>query len=64
MTTESCALPGKYVCLEPLEHRHADGLVAAAADDTSLYQWSPVPCGKVEVASERPHTQVTSGSAI
>jgi RimJ/RimL family protein N-acetyltransferase len=51
MTTESRALQGKYVCLEPLEHRHADGLVAAAADDTSLYQWSPVPCGKVEAAS-------------
>ena len=36
-------LTGKYVCLEPLNHRHVDGLVAASAGDASLYQWSPVP---------------------
>jgi N-acetyltransferase len=41
-------LPGRYIRLEPLEHHHLDGLVAAAAEDPSLYQWSPVPQGKVE----------------
>ncbi len=40
-------LPGRHVRLEPLDHRHVDGLVAASAADPSLYQWSPVPQGKV-----------------
>jgi RimJ/RimL family protein N-acetyltransferase len=51
MTTERFVLQGKHIRLEPLEHRHVDGLVAAAADDSSLYQWSPVPRGKVEATS-------------
>lgn len=46
MTTESVVLQGKHVRLEPLDHQHVDGLVAAAADDTELYRWSPVPRGK------------------
>ena len=41
-------MQGKYIQLEPLEHRHVDGLVAAAAGDRSLYQWSPVPQGQAE----------------
>jgi RimJ/RimL family protein N-acetyltransferase len=42
-------LRGKRVRLEPLEPAHADGLVAAAAaNDPSLYRWSPVPQGKAE----------------
>jgi RimJ/RimL family protein N-acetyltransferase len=44
-------LPDGQVRLEPLDHRHVDGLVAAAATDSSLYQWSPVPQGKVDVTS-------------
>jgi RimJ/RimL family protein N-acetyltransferase len=48
MGTEGLALTGTYIRLEPLEHRHIDGLVAAAALDPSLYQWSPVPQGKTE----------------
>jgi RimJ/RimL family protein N-acetyltransferase len=43
-------LQGMHVRLEPLEHRHIDGLVAAAGADPSLYQWSPVPQGPVETA--------------
>jgi RimJ/RimL family protein N-acetyltransferase len=43
-------LQGRHVCLEPLERRHVDGLVAAAAADPSLYRWSPVPQGAQEVA--------------
>jgi N-acetyltransferase len=44
-------LSGTHVRLEPLDHRHVDGLAAAAAVDRSLYQWSPIPQGKVEAAS-------------
>jgi len=40
---------GNQVILEPLDFRHAEGLVSAAAFDISLYQWSPVPQGKKEV---------------
>jgi RimJ/RimL family protein N-acetyltransferase len=46
MTTETPVLQGKHIRLEPLEHRHVEGLVAAAGDDAALYQWSPVPRGK------------------
>lgn len=48
MGTESLVLSGTYVRLEPLDHCHIDGLVAASAADPSLYQWSPVPQGRVE----------------
>ena len=41
-------LQGRHIRLEPLEHRHVDTLVTAAAVDPSLYEWSPVPQGKVE----------------
>jgi RimJ/RimL family protein N-acetyltransferase len=46
MHQESHVLEGKHVRLEPLDHRHVDGLVAAAGDDAELYQWSPVPRGR------------------
>jgi N-acetyltransferase len=46
MVIESLTLSGRHVRLEPLERGHVDGLVAAAAADPSLYQWSPVPQGK------------------
>ena len=48
MRTENAVLTGRHVRLEPLDLRHVDGLVTAAADDASLYQWSPVPQGAVE----------------
>jgi len=48
MGIEDPLLPGAHVRLEPLDYRHVEGLVAAAAADSSLYQWSPVPQGKVE----------------
>lgn len=41
-------LEGRYLRLEPLAHRHIDGLVAASAADPSLYQWSPIPQGETE----------------
>lgn len=43
MEKENLVLTGKHVRLEPLALRHVDGLVAASAEDPSLYQWSPVP---------------------
>ena len=49
MQTESLVLQGKHIRLEPLDRRHADSLVAASAADPSLYQWSAVPLGKIEV---------------
>ena len=48
MTRENSVLQGQQVRLEPLDRHHIDGLVAAAGDDASLYQWSPVPRGKAE----------------
>lgn len=51
MRMEFPVLQGKHVRLDPLEHRHVDGLVAAAAADPSLYRWSPVPQGKVEATA-------------
>ena len=46
METEAPALLSRHIRLEALDHRHVDGLVAAAGADQSLYQWSPVPQGK------------------
>ena len=40
---------GNHVHLEPLDFRHVQGLISAAAADISLYQWSPVPQGEEEV---------------
>jgi N-acetyltransferase len=48
MGIKGLVLSGRHVRLEPLEHRHIGGLVAASAADPSLYQWSSVPQGKVE----------------
>jgi len=42
-------LTGSHIRLEPLDHRHAEGLVAASAVDPSLYQWSLVPVGEAAV---------------
>jgi N-acetyltransferase len=45
---QNLTLQGKHIRLEPLDPSHVDGLVVAAANDSTLYQWSPVPQGKVE----------------
>ena len=49
VATENLVLSGRHIRLEPLGYHHVDGLVAAAAGDRSLYQWSLVPQGKDEV---------------
>jgi len=43
-------LAGKYVRLEPLAHVHIPGLVAAAREDPSLYRWTTIPQGVMEMA--------------
>jgi RimJ/RimL family protein N-acetyltransferase len=48
--TEPRILTGRHIRLEPLDVRHIDGLVAASAVDPTLYQWTPVPQGKVDAA--------------
>jgi N-acetyltransferase len=48
MSTDNPGLSGRHVRLEALDHRHIDGLVAATASESSLYQWSPVPQNKSE----------------
>jgi len=50
LTKESPILTGRHVRLEPLAHHHVEGLVAASAVDPPLYQWSPIPQGKLEAA--------------
>jgi RimJ/RimL family protein N-acetyltransferase len=59
-------LQGRHVHLEPLEYRHVDGLVAAAAVDASLYRWSPIPQGK-DAATSYVETALSwrdAGSAV
>jgi RimJ/RimL family protein N-acetyltransferase len=50
MTYEFPILTGTHVRLEPLSMSHLDGLVAAAAADPALYQWSAVPVGRDAVS--------------
>jgi RimJ/RimL family protein N-acetyltransferase len=46
---EPVVLTGEHVMLEPLAPRHVPGLVAAAAEDRSSYDWTPVPNGEPEI---------------
>jgi N-acetyltransferase len=62
MKAHDFMLTGTHTRLEPLDRRHADCLVAAAAADPSLYEWSPVPQGASEV-SEYIDTAVASREA-
>jgi N-acetyltransferase len=48
MSADRFTLKGKHARLEPLEPRHADALAQVAAEDPSLYRWSPVPQGREE----------------
>ncbi|MGO9804942.1 MAG: GNAT family N-acetyltransferase [Steroidobacteraceae bacterium] len=40
MNSDSVVLAGRHVRLEPLSRAHVPGLVAAAAEDPGLYQWT------------------------
>ena len=48
MGTEDLLLSGAHVRLEPLHPSHVEGLVAAASEDTFLYQWTLVPRNEIE----------------
>ena len=59
-------LSGRHVILDELSLAHVDGLVAAAAEDPSLYQWNGTPQGEPAmrarysiVASEWPRLRET-----
>ena len=43
MSNAPVILTGTHVCLEPLARAHVPGLVAAAAEDPALYQWTVLP---------------------
>lgn len=47
---ENFTLTGEQVSLVPLGPQHLHGLAAAAAQDPSLYRWSPVPQGESAMA--------------
>ena len=51
MDAEGLTLTGSYITLEVLGRGHVQSLIAAAAADPSLYQWSPVPQGKSGVSN-------------
>lgn len=46
VTAVRTVLTGAHVRLEPLTRAHVPGLVAAAAQDPSLYDWSSIPQGE------------------
>jgi len=45
VTSHRTVLTGAHVRLEPLERAHVAGLIAAAGQDPTLYEWSTVPQG-------------------
>ena len=54
---EPVVLTGAHVRLEPLAPRHVPGLVAAAAEDRSTYDWTPVPNGEAEILGWVEHAE-------
>ena len=48
VTIQIPELRGNYVRLEALDTRHIEGLTTASAPGPDLYQWSPVPQGKLD----------------
>ena len=52
-------LSGRHIRLEPLDHRHADGLAAASAVDPTQYGLSPVPQGV-----EQAHQYIDKAGAL
>jgi RimJ/RimL family protein N-acetyltransferase len=51
MESKFPTLSGRHIRLDPLDDRHAEGLAAASAADPTLYQWSPIPQGKLDAAA-------------
>jgi RimJ/RimL family protein N-acetyltransferase len=51
MESKFPTLSGRHIRLDPLDDRHAEGLATASAADPTLYQWSPIPQGKLDAAA-------------
>ena len=60
------SLEGRYVRLEPLEHRHGPALAEAAAGSPELYRWTRVPHGPADAAAyvQLAVTQRQAGMAV
>jgi N-acetyltransferase len=63
---DTAVLQGRFIRLDPLAISHIEGLVAAAASDPGLYQWSPVPQGSEQTAKyvETALAWKNSGTAV
>ena len=63
---EPVVLVGTHVRLEPIAPAHIPGLVAAAAEDRSNYQWTPVPEGTDEITAwvERAEHERATGRSL
>jgi RimJ/RimL family protein N-acetyltransferase len=63
---EPFTLEGTHVRLEPLSELHTPGLVEAAAEDRSQYQWTYVPEGTEHMTGYVRHAlaQVASGAQV
>jgi RimJ/RimL family protein N-acetyltransferase len=59
-------LTGEHVRLEPLDPAHVPGLVAAAAEDRTTYNWTPVPDGAAQIREwvERAENERAAGLSI
>jgi len=59
-------LAGEHVRLEPLGPAHIPGLVAAAAEDRTTYNWTPVPEDAAQIREwvERGENERAAGLAI
>jgi RimJ/RimL family protein N-acetyltransferase len=66
MGTDAGVLIGRHVRLEPLDHRHVDGLVRASANDPALYRWTVVPTDHAEATRyvEAALTERDDGNAV
>jgi RimJ/RimL family protein N-acetyltransferase len=63
---EPVVLTGEHVRLEPLALAHVPGLVIAAAEDRSTYEWTPVPDGEVEIRDwvDRAEQDLAAGRSL
>jgi RimJ/RimL family protein N-acetyltransferase len=63
---EPVVLAGAHVRLEPLAPVHVAGLVAAASEDRTTYNWTPVPEGEAEIGAsvERAEHEREAGRAL
>jgi N-acetyltransferase len=63
---EGAVLAGRVVRLEPVTAEHVAGLAAAASEDRSTYNWTPVPEGAEEFRAlvEQARTEQAAGRRL